>query len=345
MTTSTSTLNDSAPRSQSRRAALRLISTRNMSRDAWLKVRKQGIGGSDAASAMGINPYQSALALWMDKTGRTPNGQTERILGQRAPMYWGTVLEPIIAEQYSKLTGRKVRRVNAVLQHPDEDKPWMLANLDFAIVGSEETHILECKTAGEFGAKHWREGVPDYVLCQVQHQLAVTGKQAADVCVLICGQELQIHRIERDDELIEAIIRLERRFWQQVLDDTPPDPDGSDSAAQALQQLYPRDNGSTLYWQDDLTRNDEFTRLVETRSKLEALNHYEAQLKQALQMQLGEATRAELKEGHITWRRSKDSVSLNTSRLLEKQPELLKQYPQTRKGSRRFLIHTNDFTQ
>ncbi|MEP4548454.1 MAG: lambda-exonuclease family protein [Saccharospirillum sp.] len=342
MTTSTSKVRQYRP--QSRRAAVRLVSTKNMSRNAWLLVRKQGIGGSDAAAAMGLSPYQSALELWMNKTGRTPNGECERVLGRRAPMYWGNVLEPIIAEQYSKLTGRKVRRVNSVLQHPDEDKHWMLANLDFAIVGSEDTHILECKTAGEFGAKHWRDGVPDYVQCQMQHQLAVTGKQAADVCVLICGQELQIHRIERDDELIAAIIVMERDFWQHVLDDTPPEPDGSESAAEALQRLYPYDNGSTLDWRDNPETNGQFTRLVETRSKLETLNHYEAMLKQALQMQLGEATKAKLDDGHITWRRSKDSTSLNTSKLLEKQPELLKQYPKTRKGSRRFLIHPKDIT-
>ncbi|MEX2367695.1 MAG: YqaJ viral recombinase family protein [Pseudohongiellaceae bacterium] len=331
-------------RPQSRRAAVRLVSTKNMSRDAWLSIRKQGIGGSDAAAAMGISPYQSALELWMNKTGRTPNGEGERIIGRRAPMYWGSVLEPIIAEQYSKLTGRKVRRVNSVLQHPDADKRWMLANLDFAIVGSEDTHILECKTAGEFGAKHWKDGVPDYVMCQVQHQLAVTGKRAADVCVLICGQELQIHRIKRDDELIAAIILMERDFWQQVLDDTPPEPDGSDSAAEALQRLYPYDNGTTLDWRDNPDTNGQFTRLVETRSKLETLNHYEAQLKQALQMQLGEATKAKLEDGHITWRRSKDSTSLDAAKLQEEHPDMHKRYSKVRKGSRRFLVNTKDIT-
>ena len=38
------------------------------------------------------------------------------------------------------------------------------------------------------------------------HQLAVTGKQAADVAVLIGGQELQVFRIERDEALIEQLI-------------------------------------------------------------------------------------------------------------------------------------------
>lgn len=57
-------------------------------------------------------------------------------------------------------------------------------------------------------ARSWRDGVPEYVQCQVQHQLAVTGKAAADVGVLLCGQEFRMYRIDRDDGLIE----LERRF-------------------------------------------------------------------------------------------------------------------------------------
>jgi predicted phage-related endonuclease len=48
-------------------------------------------------------------------------------------------------------------------------------------------------------ARLWRDGVPEYVQLQVMHQLAVTGKQAADVAVLIGGQELQVFRIERDE--------------------------------------------------------------------------------------------------------------------------------------------------
>jgi putative phage-type endonuclease len=121
-----------------------------------------------------------------------------------SPMYWGTLLEPIVAAHYTRRTGNKVRRVNAVLQHPNI--PWMLANLDREVIGTPEVQILECKTAGINGARLWRDGVPEYVQLQVMHQLAVTGKQAADVAVLIGGQDLQVFRIERDEALIAKLI-------------------------------------------------------------------------------------------------------------------------------------------
>ena len=52
------------------RPALRLVSTKGMARETWLDVRRQGIGSSDAATAVGLNPYQSQLELWMHKTGK-----------------------------------------------------------------------------------------------------------------------------------------------------------------------------------------------------------------------------------------------------------------------------------
>ncbi|HDR8925982.1 TPA: YqaJ viral recombinase family protein [Burkholderia vietnamiensis] len=208
--------------------ALRLVETRNLCRADWLQVRRTGIGGSDSAAAVGLNPYKSQLELWLEKTGRDatlarpdPHDTTE-------PVYWGALLEPIVAAAYTHQTGNRVRKVNAVLQHPTI--PWMLANLDREVIGGLDVQILECKTAGEFGARHWREGVPEYVQLQVQHQLAVTSKRVAHVAVLLCGQKLEIHRIERDDELIARLIPLEAQFWQYVTSDTPPPADGSESA-------------------------------------------------------------------------------------------------------------------
>ena len=81
---------------------------------------------------------------------------------------------------------------------------------------------------------------------QVMHQLAVTGKKAADVAVLLGGQHLEVHRIERDEQMIARLIELERKFWHYVETDTPPPADGSPSAEMALRALYPEDSGQTV---------------------------------------------------------------------------------------------------
>ena len=318
--------------------ALRLISTKDMSREKWLKVRKQGIGASDAAAAMGISPYQSQLELWMIKTGRDSGLPKVDPNDDESPMFWGNILEPIVAKHYTAKTGNKVRRINAVLQHPDADKTWMLANLDYAVSSNADVQVLECKTAGEYGSKLWRDGVPDYVRCQVQHQLAVTGKKAADVCVLLCGQQVKIFRVERDEDLISKIIELEREFWSYVETDTPPPSDGSDSSSKALRALYPQNNEETVDLSDDEQMNNTVLELLQIRDKAAEISAREEALKQTIQERMKSANKAVFKSATVLWRKSKDSVSLNTKELLNDQPQLLEQYSKTRLGSRRFTI-------
>ncbi|MCK5874224.1 MAG: YqaJ viral recombinase family protein [Alcanivoracaceae bacterium] len=322
------------------RPALRLVSTKGMSREDWLRIRKQGIGASDAAAACGISPYQSQLELWMIKTGRDQDLPKPDPDDMSSPMYWGNVLEPIVAEHYSRKTGNKVRRINAVLQHPDPDKHWMLANLDYTVVGNDDVQILECKTAGEFGSRLWRDGVPEYIQCQVQHQLAVTGKQSADVSVLLCGQDLQVFRIDRDEEVISRLIELERQFWHYVETETPPPADGSDSAGRVLQALYPRDAGTVMDLSEDLSLCGDFDELVDIRERLSRLEQRESSLKQRIQETMGDASKAVFPSGEVSWKRSQDSTVLDSKKLLLEHPELLNEYSTTRAGFRRFLIRT-----
>ena len=318
--------------------AKRLVNTKDLSHEKWLEVRKQGIGSSDAAAACGIHPYLSMLELWMIKTGRLHSHLDDHIDGY-SPLYWGNILEPMVAKYYQQHTGNKVRRVNAILQHPDPDNHFMLANLDYAITGSDEVQILECKTAGEHGAKLWKHGVPLYVTCQVQHQLAVTGKQAAHICVLICGHEAKIYKVERDERLIESIIEHERLFWHYVETDTPPTPDHSESAAKALKLLYPTPKPSSkVDLRDDDGANKLFEQLLSYRDYMQELEQRHDQVKHQLQSLIADNEIAVFSMGAISWKRSKDSTSLDSKALTKAHPELLEQFSKTRPGSRRFVI-------
>lgn len=319
------------------RPALRLVETKSLSREDWLDVRKNGIGGSDAAAAVGLSPYMSPLELWLIKTGRDANLPRPDPHDTTEPIYWGTLLEPIVAASYTKQTGNKVRRVNAVLQH--STIPFMLANVDREVVGNRDVQLLECKTAGEFGARLWRDGVPEYVQLQVQHQLAVTGKQAADVAVLLCGQKLEVYRVVRDDALIARLIELEAAFWCFVETNTPPPADGSESADRALRCLYPG-AGGTVDFTDDCRLSSAFADLVTVRADIEARQQVEAKLKQAIAQAMGEADRAEFETGSVSYKRSKDSSGIDLKRLLADHPHLATQYVITKAGSRRFLVNT-----
>jgi len=122
-----------------------LVKTREMSREEWLRTRKKGIGGSDASVVLGFNPWKSPFELYIEKTS-----DDIRELDSEA-VYWGTVLEDVIAEEFTRRTGKKVRRQNKVFIHPEYD--FMIANIDRDVVG--EKALLECKTTSAFNADAW----------------------------------------------------------------------------------------------------------------------------------------------------------------------------------------------
>lgn len=326
-----------APPRRYREQARRLVDTRALDRNAWLAIRQSGIGSSDAAAAVGLNPYKSQLELWMDKTGRQfTDKEPSRGEMLTSPLHWGQVLEPLVADHYARHTGHRVQRVNAILQHVEH--PWMLANLDREIVGSDEVQILECKTAGLFGARLWKEGVPEYVQLQVMHQLAVTGQQAADVAVLLGGHELQIHRIERDEAMIAQLIALERQFWDYVESDTPPPADGSDSADQALRALFPQDDGETIDLCQDVVLSQAFADLQQVRKTLDDAKKQEAKLKHCLQQAMGTATLATFPSGSLSWKQTQPVNRLDTKALQKDHPGLCADYLRAHPGSRRLVV-------
>lgn len=187
-------------------------------------LHEAGLGNLDAAAALGQDPFKSQVRLWMEKTGRQDLLHPVR-LDNDSSAYWSRLLEPIVAAHYTMRTGRKVRCVNTTRRHPEH--PWMSATVVREVVGSSEVQLLECLSVGMQKAPVWALGVPEYIRLRVLHQLAVTGAQAADVVVLLGGQDLQVYRIERHEFEIARLIRQERAFWRHVeRDQAPPPSDG-----------------------------------------------------------------------------------------------------------------------
>lgn len=316
-----------------RNNAVRLVSTKNMSRDTWLSVRGNGLGSSDAAVAIGLSRYKSPLELWLEKTDRQPAAD----LSDNEAVFWGTTLEHIVATVYAERTGVKVRRLNAVLQHPEH--PFMLANLDRHVTHPTDGYgILEVKTAGVNSARFWEDGVPESYQCQVLHQLAVTGKQWCDVAVLIGGQDFRVYRILRDEDKIADLIKREAAFWQYVVDDVPPPVDGSESSGRALAGMYASDRGEVLDCSEDNSMNRLFADYWQLRLQRESIEQQEDLLKQQLQERLGFASGAVLGDARISWRKSKDSITTDFKRLGEEHPDWIKPYQITKPGSRRFVV-------
>jgi putative phage-type endonuclease len=158
--------------------AVVLASTEDIDYADWLDLRKKGIGGSDASVVCGINKWKSPIELWMEKTDQLPYQEA----GEAA--YWGTQLESLVRNEFTKRTGIEVIPVNQLLQ--SEDHPFMLANLDGVCQHPNYgTCIFEAKTSSAYRETEWSDTIPDEYTLQIQHYLAVTGYMGAYIAVLI----------------------------------------------------------------------------------------------------------------------------------------------------------------
>ncbi len=180
----------------------------------WLKERQCGIGGSDVGAIAGVNKYKTQFEVYIEKTD-----PITEVKEQSESAYFGDIFEDVVAKEFEKRTGLKVRRDRKHYKH--KEYPFMVANIDRKIVG--QNAILECKTANQYLLKEWEdEEIPASYLLQVQHYLAVTGADRGYIAVLVGGQKFIWKEVPRDEELIEMIIQLEKDFWSLVESKTPP---------------------------------------------------------------------------------------------------------------------------
>ena len=222
--------------------------------------RRRGIGGSDVAAIAGLSPWRTPLDVYLSKVEDVEQTETDA-------MRWGSILEAPIADEYARLTGNRIRRVNRVLAHPEH--PFILASLDRQIVGHPAgPGALEIKTAGRC-SDEWGEpltdAVPAHYALQVHQYLLVTGWKWAELAVLFLSERrLAVYRIQADPEIQAWLIALERQFWEEHVE--PRIPLEPQSLAD-LAKRYPKDTGTRVIAQPDVIEAVADLRQVKTRIK------------------------------------------------------------------------------
>ncbi len=304
----------------------KLISTLQLSREEWLRYRKQGIGGSDAGAVCGLNPYRTAAHVYLDKITE----DVEEI--DNESMRQGRDLEEYVARRFMEETGLKVRRSNYMYQH--EEYPFMVADVDRMIVG--ERAGLECKTASAYSAGKWKDGqIPPHYLIQCVHYMAVTNADCWYLAVVILGQGFQWTKIERDEELIQNLIQIEQNFWENYVQaGVLPEADGSDAYTELLNQhFHTARKGMKIQlsgFQTDLKRRQE---IVE---QIKALEQEKNQIEQTIKKEMGESEWAIGEDYRIHWS-NVESTKIDTRRLKAERPDIYTEFSKEVK-SRRFQI-------
>jgi len=306
-----------------------LSSTKGMSKEAWLDLRRQGIGGSDAAALCGLSPFASPLSVYGDKLGLTePKEETEA-------MRLGHILEPYVAQRFSQETGLKVQRKNAIIQ--STRYPFMIGDLDRVVVGQKAG--LEIKTTSL--RTRIEEGViPEMYQAQILHYLGTCGFDTFYLAVLVLGRGFHIYRVDRDEEAIQMLVQIEQEFWNNhVLKGIPPDPDGSEASAEIIRKLFPKSqNDSTIVSLSG--KEDQLERILELDNQIKGLEKEAETLKQQVQVAIGAADGGKVGD-YTAWWRTYTRSSIDTKRLEREVPSLVADYMKTA-SYRRFEIRKED---
>jgi len=217
----------------------------SVARDEWLAARRKGIGASDAPTVVGVRTTPSRLRLWLDKRGDLePDEPSEA-------MRMGLAAEPAILQMYEDRTGTSI--VATQVHEHGQDIPWMLATIDAYDSGD---NIVECKLAGAWTTRRLPEegdsaNLPEPWIIQAQHQMAVTNLDHVIFAVWCADPSFRLYTVERNDDVITEMIRLEEAFWKQVQDGTPPAEFGAEDI-RAITRHFNRDDGPAVELGDDL---------------------------------------------------------------------------------------------
>ncbi len=302
---------------------LNRLTSRN-DQEEWLRIRKSYLTGTDAGAVCGMNPYKSAMQVYLDKIS------PEIKITDNEVMRLGRDLEDYVAGRFAEATGKKVRKSNAM--YVSGEHPFMMANVDRLVVG--ERAGLECKTASPYTADRWKDGnVPEWYYLQCQHYMKVLEMDRWYLAVLIFGKGFRYTCLERDEEMLNDLVSIERDFWENhVQAKVLPSPDGSKNADELIQKYFRRKEGTVTRMtgmDEQISRRNELVGLIK---KMQAEQKI---IDQELKIYLGNA---EAQIGisdryRVTWTEY-ETRRIDTERLKKEQPEIYENYSKVQKSSR-----------
>ena len=302
------------------------IPTAGMSNQEWLTLRKTGIGGSDAGSICGVNPFGSPMKVFYDKT----SGKVEELDNEAVRQ--GHDLEDYVAQRFMEASGLKVRRSN--FMYRSVEHPFMIADVDRLVIGEDAG--LECKTASAYNADKWKDGeIPLHYIMQCYHYMAVTGKRTWYIAAVILGREFTYRKLVWDDKLIAQLVSMEKNFWENhVAAGVLPSPDGSDICSEVLNEYFHSARKGSTIRLDGF--DEKLKRRAEIMEQIGRLQQEQNSIEQEVKLYMQDNEYAASDNYKVSWS-NVESTSLDSKRIREEQPDIYKTYVK-QSVSRRFQI-------
>lgn len=192
----------------------RLVLRVDADRPDWLLARRQGLGGSDVAALMGLDPYTTPFELWSDKVSHDPPPDEPS-----EAMWWGTHTEALTVERFETQTGLETRRAG---MHAHRDHPHHLVNPDRLVSDGGVLEVKDHESLSNAGKQVLRGEITDRAYVQLMWACHVTGRPHGWFVAKVGKQTKVLGPYPRDDEYIARLVAAADAFWDLVQTRTPP---------------------------------------------------------------------------------------------------------------------------
>lgn len=301
--------------------------------EEWLRLRKGGIGSSEIATIVGLNPWETPFQLWRRKKGLDP--EKEETFAMRAGHY----LEDAVSKFFSDETGLEIIKSSAdEFVIVDAFRPYLRVSPDrtYWLKGlpknAQNKGILECKTTQmsidpDDLPKHW--------FCQLQYQLGVARLESGSLAWLSSGREFGYKHLAFVEDFYRWLVDEADKFYQDcIVGSQVPD---AVNAKDVLLKYDRHVEGKSVEATLDIINNVHELKVIKDEiAKLEARRD---ELESDIKMAFGDAEKLTWEGDTIaTWKAPKQSMKFDSKTFCKEHPEMSKQYMKPYLGSRRFLL-------
>ena len=304
------------------------------SREEWLEIRKSGIGSSEVATIVGLNPWETPYQLWRRKVGIDPPKP------ENAAMRNGHHLEDAVSRMWNDATGREIIKRSAIdWIIRDNDRPFLQVSPDRTYwLGEsrspEAKGILEIKTTR---MKVDPEDLPKYWFAQVQYQLGVAGYSQGSLAWLSAGQgfDFGYQDLKLVPDFFAWLIEETEKFWvDNIKGGAEPD---AVSATDVILKYSRHTDRKIVECSDEVF--EAYQNLKEVKKEIKALEERQEAYEATIKMAFADAEALSYGGDTIaTWKAPKASLKFDAKAFQAEHPDLAKPYLKEQQGARRLLL-------
>lgn len=303
------------------------------SRAEWLTARQDGIGASEVATILGLNPWETPYQLWRRKKGL--DTAKEETFAMKAGHY----LEDAVAQFWHDETGNEIIKASVKdFMFVNEAKPYMRVSPDRTYwladmpKNDDNKGILECKTTQ---MRIDEDDLPKHWFCQVQMNLGVAELTQGSLAWLCSGREFGYKDIALVPDFFAWIEEEITKFWiDNIQGNVEPD---AQSVADVLLKYNRHTDGKVIEISDDIFTacND----LKALKERIAELDEQKSELEEKIKLGFGDAEAISYGGQTIaTWKAPKPSEKFDAKAFAKAHPDMAKEFTTSYQGARRFLL-------